>query len=146
MSNRNLLYLTGLGLIGMVILFAVNLQALFSGHPIQEKYLKYNQVRGIAARYNQTLYTLNFQQQNELIDIFNQSFETEKIKEGVRQTPNIDKIVIYQFEGKPDLIITPLTYVEDDLVFSVPQWNPNGYLLDVSEGRLRKLLSQTFDP
>jgi hypothetical protein len=146
MSNRNILYLTGLGLLGIVILFAINIGAILSGHPVQEKYLRYNQVRGIAVRHNQTLYTLNFQQQNELITLFNESFEAATIKEGVRQTPTIDKIIVYQFNNKPDLIITPITYVDNDLIFSVPEWNPNGYLLDMSEGRLKKLLSQTYDP
>ena len=145
MSNRYLIYLTMLGLLSILVLFGININAISSGKPPQGKYLKYNQVRGIAVRHNQTLYTLNFQQQNALIDLLNESFKVASIKEGPRQNPNVDRIVVYQFDNKPDLIITPITYIEDDLIFSVPEWNENGYLLDISEGRLKKLLSETYD-
>ncbi len=146
MDNRTLFSLTALVLIGMVILLALNMTSILTGEPENQTYLKYKQVRGIAINHNGLLYTLNFQQQNEVVEILNQAVRVMGIKPGKRQRPKISQIVIYQFNQQPDLLLTPIAYVDDNLVFSIPEWNPNGYLMEVSEGRLRQLLSQTYDP
>lgn len=146
MSNRLLISMTLLVLLGMAILLGLNLTAIFSGNRPSNAYLDPNKVRGIAVRHNQLLYTLNFSQQNEVINFINRSNPIAEIIPGKRQNPNVDKIIIYQFGGAEDLIITPIAYVNNNLIYSTPQWNPNGYLMDVSEGKLQKLLSQTYDP
>lgn len=146
MNNRTLVFMTVLVLTGMGVLLGLNLASLMKGKPISQVYLQNNDVRGMAIRHNQLLYTLNFNQQNELIQMINQSDKIINIPEGNRQKPDVESIIVYQFGGAKDLEITPLTYVNNNLVFSVPQWNPEGYLMDVSEGNLKRLLSQTYDP
>ncbi len=146
MSNRTLVYLTALVILAMLILLGINMGSILTGQPEDQTYLRYNDVRGMAVSHNQLLYTLNFKQQNTIIDILNKAVRTDEIKPGNRQNPNIDKLIIYLFDNKPDLVLNPIAYVDQDLIFSVPQWGENGFLMELSEGRLKQLLSQTYDP
>lgn len=145
MDNRTLFILTGCVLLGMILLLAINLTNILTGEPPNQAYLKYNDVRGMAVSRNQLLYTLNFQQQNSIIEILNKAIPIDEIKSGQRQPPNIQEMVVYQFQGAPDITLTPIAYVDQNLVFSAPQWQHNGYLMELSEGDLQKLLSQTYD-
>lgn len=145
MSNRTLLYLSFVVIAGMAILLALNISYFFTGKPIDQTYLKYNDVRGIAVSHQQKLYTLNFEQQNSAIEMLNRSVPVVDIKPGQRQKPDIEKIIVYQFENQPDIIITPVAIVNGNLVFSVPQWVQDGYLMDLSDGDFQKLLAQTYD-
>ncbi len=146
MNNRTLVYSTSLVILGMLILLGLNMTAIMSGKPENEKFLRYNHVRGMAVNHNQVLYTLNFTQQNKVIDILNRSVRVVGVKPGKREKPAIDQIIVYQFDGKPDLIINPVAYVDKNLVFSAPEWEPEGYLMELSEGDLLTLLSKTYDP
>jgi hypothetical protein len=146
MTNKTLVYLTFLVLIGIGILFALNMTSLLTGQPDNQNYLQYNKVRGIAVSHNKLLYTLNFKQQKDVIDILNRAVRVVGVKPGKRQKPNIDKIIIYQFKEKSDVTITPIAYVNKNLVFSAPGWDEETYLMEISDGRLFQLLSQTFDP
>ena len=146
MSNRTLVYLTTLVILAMAILLGVNMQSILTGQPENQTYLRYNDVRGMAVNHNQLLYTLNFKQQNTVIDILNEAIRINEIKPGNRQPPNIEQLIIYQFDNKPDIVITPIAYVDQNLVFSAPLWGEDGFLMELSEGRLKELLSQTYDP
>lgn len=146
MSNRLLAYLTGMVILGMVILLSLNMTTLLSGQPRTQTYLRYNDVRGIAVKHNNLLYTLNFNQQNKVVDIINRAVRVLGVKPGKRQPPAIESLIVYQFDGKPDLVINPIAYVDNNLVFSVAQWESEGYLMEVSEGALQTLLSQAYDP
>jgi hypothetical protein len=110
-----------------------------------EKYLSQNNVRGIAVEHKGKLFTLNFQQQNDFITYINQAF---KAGNAISPQPStaINKIVIYQFENKPDIDITVYGYIDNDLIFSTPAWFSNELLRDKSQGALKTLLSQTYDP
>lgn len=146
MTNRTLIYLTGLVFLGMIILFALNMTSILTGTPENQTYLKYNNVRGIAVSYHHLLYTLNFKQQNKVIDILNRAVHVIGLKPGKRQKPTIDNIVIYQFDDQPNLDIIPVAYIDNNLVFSVPQWDSKNYFMEISNGDLQRLLSQTYDP
>jgi hypothetical protein len=100
----------------------------------------------MAIAHNQLLYTLNFKQQNTVIDILNKAIHIIDIRPGQRQPPNIEKIVIYRFNNQPDLVINPIAYVNQNLVFSIPEWEQEGYFMELSNGALKQLLSQTYDP
>ena len=146
MSNRTIFILTFAVLAGMGILLAMNVLSFLGGHPAGQTYLKYNDVRGIAVGHSGLLYTLNFQQQNDVIELINRSAPITEIKAGKRQQPNIEKIVVYLFGNQPPLTITPIAYVNENLVFSVPAWSHDGYFMDLSDGDFHKLLAQTYDP
>ncbi len=144
MSNRIFFYLIMMTLMGIGILFFFNLTPLLGRHEGPETYLKYNEIRGIAVQHHQLLYTLNFAQQNQLIDLLNHSVKITDFT-GDIQKPDIEKIIIYRFRGAEDLVINPISYVDENLVYFIPEWNPNGYLMDISGGQLQTLLSQTYD-
>lgn len=146
MSNRLLLFMTALVLVGMATLLALNLNSIFTGIPgLSTSYLDHNDVKGMAVEHNKMLYTLNFTQQNDIIDILNRSVKLSEIEPGPRQRPTIEHLTIYRF-GADNLVLTPIAYVNNNLIYSLPQWNANGFLMETSNGRLQKLLSQTYDP
>ena len=147
MSNRTLMWLTALVVLGMGVLLTLNLTRILMGHSdIPQVYLKFNEVRGMAVKHNGKLYTLNFNQQKNLINMINRMVPVIGIEEGQRTKPDIEEIVVYQFGNQEDITITPVTYVDNDLIVSMTKWNPRGYLLDVSDGELRNLLNSTHDP
>lgn len=66
------------------------------------------------------------------------------MKSGGEAKPDISKIVVYSF-GKPDIVLTPMGYYDEDMIFSAPQLTPTDYLMDLSRGQMKQLLSQTYD-
>lgn len=146
MTNRTLIYLTALVILAMTLLISLNMSSILTSESKNQTYLRYNDVRGMAIAHNQLLYTLNFKQQNTVIDILNKAIHIIDIRPGQRQPPNIEKIVIYRFNNQPDLVINPIAYVNQNLVFSIPEWEQEGYFMELSNGALKQLLSQTYDP
>ena len=61
-------------------------------------------------------------------------------------SPEISKIIIYQFEDEPEIIITPVAYINQNLVYSAPYCNPGHYLMEINDGLVAKLLAQTYGP
>lgn len=146
---------------GFVIILAMNAANFFGVIP--SRYLSPNDVRGVAVEHNNKLYTLNFDQQNELVDRLNRSIPVgkklvEKRKINVDHPPEVQKIIIYRFNAS-DLELIPVAYVskstsimQDDsqnkisLVYSVPEWNENGLLEESTGDELAKLLYSTYGP
>jgi len=145
MSNRKLIILTSLFFVGMFALFSINMTSILTGQSPKQTYLKYNNVSGMAVVHNKLNYTLSFKQQNRVIDILNEALIVGELA-GNRKPPNFEKLVIYQLDHEPSIELVPIGYLEDNsMVFSAPTWAPNGYLMDISQGDLQKLISQTYD-
>lgn len=152
--------MTAVVLGGFTIIMAMNFAALLGIVP--SKYISPNDVRGMAVEHNNMLYTLNFEQQNALVDIFNRAIPVSKEIVDARKTnsanlPEVKKIIIYRFNA-PDVEITPVAYVAKtssaiktetaghlNIVFSVPLWNPNGYLEEATSDEMQKVLLTTYD-
>ncbi len=146
MDNRTLYLLTALVLIAMAVLLGLNLTQILQGTPATQNYLNPNEVRGVAVVHDNKNYTLNFQQQVDLIDKLNRSVKISDIPtEGTKQKPDFDKIVIYQFNNKPDISVTPVTYIDSNLIFKQPEWNKEGYLMDTSAGLLQQTITNSYD-
>lgn len=145
MNNTVVMWMTGLVVLCILILLFLNAMPMIWS-PNSEKYLKYNDVRGVAVEHKKKLYTLNFEQQNELIGFLNRSIPVgNAIVADKSPKLEVTKIVIYRF-GLADLIIVPIEYNNHHLLFSCFEWNPKGLMKDVSAGGLENLLAQTFDP
>lgn len=130
---------------------------------IPSRYISHNDVRGIAVEHDNKLYTLSFDQQNQLVDIFNRSIPVgqelvEQRKIEIANPPEIQKIIVYRFNAS-DLEIIPVSYVSKSsslldksgstkfsLVYSVPEWNTNGLMEEATSDELSKLLSSTYGP
>lgn len=154
MSNRTIMYLTIVVVIGMGILLALNTATSLglSGG----RYISSNDVRGMAIDTRGKLWTLNYDQQREVLDILNAAQPLQPSYPGSKGPDFIthadfNKLIIYRFEDKPDLIITPIGYVSDNnpnaenLEFNVPSWNPNGSLRETSNGKLKSILESLYD-
>ena len=156
------LYLTFAVLAGFAVILLMNAATMLGVVP--SRYISQNDVRGIAVEHDQRLYTLNFSQQKELVEILNRLIPVGKeLAESRKVTPShptkITKIIIYRFNA-PDLILSPVSYVSKttsvipnheadnkfSLVFSVPEWNANGLLEESTSDELNKLLSTTYSP
>lgn len=159
MGNRLTLMMTVAVLAGFAVILILNAAALFGFIP--PRYISPNDVRGIAVEHDHTLYTLNFQQQNALIDAFNRSMPVEhavadarKLK--VKNSSGIQKIIIYRFNA-PDIEIRPVGYVsktsdvvggqanERSILFSAPLWNSNGLIEEAAPDDIEALLLTTYD-
>lgn len=154
------LIMTAAVLAGFTIIMIMNFAALLGIVP--SRYISPNDVRGMAIEHNSLLYTLNFEQQNTLVDIFNRAIPVGKEIVQSRQTnypamPEVKKIIIYRFNA-PDIVITPVAFVSKsnsplktdstehlNLVFSVPEWNPNGLLEEATSDEMQKVLLTTYD-
>lgn len=145
MSNRILFWMTGVFVLCILILLFLNVAPHMWITPA-EKYLKFNDVRGMAVEHKNKLFTLNFEQQNEVIGYLNKSIPVANtIVTDKKPKLEISKIVVYRFD-LPDLTIVPIEYVSHNLIFSSPDWNQDGLMKDVSVGGLQNVLSQTYDP
>ncbi|MBA3238650.1 MAG: hypothetical protein H0T62_09945 [Parachlamydiaceae bacterium] len=93
MNMRFFLYLF---LSGSVLAFLIAFIALlptFKPHP-KENVLSYNDVRGMAVESDGILYTLNFEQQNQVITALNKGEGFPEMQMGA---PTVDKLIIYRF-------------------------------------------------
>ena len=85
-QNKNVLIMTFVVLVAMGILLAFNLQQVIS-KPQQAKYLGLNEVRGMAIEHKGLLYTLNFEQQNTVIENLNIAIPIGKTAIGSSESP-----------------------------------------------------------
>lgn len=160
MNKRFTLIMTSAVLLGSAVLILMNVAALLGLVPA--RYISHNDVKGIAIEYNHILYTLNFEQQNALVDIFNRAVPVAKElveKRKAALTPEIEKIVIYRFH-EPNIEIRPVAYVlkstsavqasDSDfarlnMVFSAPQWNTNGLLEEATSDEMHRIFQNAYD-
>lgn len=146
MSNRTVTILVVLFIISMGVLFLVNIMEIFAVKA-EEKYIRFNDIRGSAVYYANKPYVLNFEQQTESVRYLNEAIPVEKVEVNTNLPPlPISRIVIYRYGKQLDVEIIPVMYHHDELVFSAPFWEKDYYLKENSRGKLKKLLSQTYDP
>lgn len=144
MRSNTLAYLTAAVAACMVILLLVNTLTTVQG-PVLEKFILPNDVRGMAVVHRGKEYTLNFSQQNTLLGYLNQALPQEAGKQTKKTALDFDKIIIYTFRP-PNIEVRPIAYINDELLFTAPEWNSDSPLLDTSRGQLKSLLPTTYDP
>lgn len=89
------LYLFLSGSVLALLIASIALVPMFKPHP-KENILSYHDVRGMAVESNGLLYTLNFEQQNQIIAALNNGESFPKM-----YVPTADKLIIYRF-SQPD--------------------------------------------
>lgn len=142
------------------VILLMNMAALVGIVP--SRFISPNDVRGIAVEHNGLLYTLNFEQQNRLVDIFNRAIplskeSTETRKAQMEEHSEVKKIIVYRFNA-PDVEIIPVGKVAKtqtiaqtkenahfSMVFSAPLWNDKGYIEESVGDELQEFLSTTYD-
>ncbi len=137
-------FMAGIVVVAIFILLAINAAQFLT--PTKEGRLSLNEIRGMAIEHNRTLYTLNLAQQMEVAAILNEAIPTTfKHSSGEDSPKNIQTLYIYRFDHSPTLEIIPLGYVNNQLVFTVPAWNPEGEWIETSNGKLKEILSHSYD-
>jgi len=144
MNLRPLLYLAITSVILAGLLAGLALFPTLLHEPTQP-FLQYNDVNGMSVEHGNLLFTLNFEQQNDVIKFVNTAISIEKPVLSNSNTPlPYRKIVVYRFDA-PNIEISPLGFENDNLVFTASVWNQNKPLMERSGGQLKKLLEQTYD-
>lgn len=144
MSSRALTYLLAAAFVAMGLLFFNHMVGLITPAST-DQYLSPYDVRGMAVVHEGKTYTLNFDQQNRCVAIFNRAIPVGRIGDPQLQKPGFDKLVIYRFQA-PDLELIPESLKEGALVFKVVEWNPSGYIAELSGGDLLHLLTSAYGP
>lgn len=131
---------------GILVILGMNMFSAFDFSPT--KYISPNDVRGSAIQYNQKLYTLNFEQQNNLLGIFNSSTVIPEASIANGMKPEFDKIILYRFNA-PDVSITPIQFLKKGdqhvFIYSAPTWNASGWLQATGPENFQNFFSQTYD-
>jgi len=157
-NTRLTIIMTIAVLAGFAVILLMNAASLIGIAP--SKYIAPNDVKGMAVEHNGLLYTLNFSQQNRLVDVFNRATsvtpnDATARKLHVSHPPEITKIVIYRFNA-PDIEVTPVAYTIKkgtppqqqkafNFVFSAPQWDAKNYFEEATPNELDTILSSTYD-
>lgn len=143
MSNQNLWAMTIALLAGIGLLFVMNMTPVLDSLNFEKNRLELNDVQAISIEKDGKQHVLNLQQQVELVKYLNLAVPVEK-KTYENQTDQIDfeRIVISRLKNQPEVVITPVGYIRNNLLFSAPSWNPKGYMRDLSDGGLKKIITQ----
>jgi len=149
MSKNTIYALVALVIIAILTLFGLN---FFSSYEPQapdstktnskELRINKNQVKGIAVEKEGKIYNLNMKQQTEALTFLDRAEPVDK-KDYPNKDPKIgfNRIIVYRF-NLPDIMITPITYENKNLVFEVPLLSANSYMMEVSGGEFTNLIQK----
>lgn len=144
MNPRTLTYLMVLAFFAMMVLLVGNAVNLFQA-PRLDAHISPYDVRGMAIFYKTTPYTLNFAQENECVSALNRSIPIGTLRKNQNENLPFEKLVIYRFK-QPDIELTLADFSDRSLIFQVKDWNPGGYIVEVSGGDMWSTLSKAFGP
>lgn len=144
MSNQTTGLLVALLILAVGALFFLQYSGTSWETP-REKYLMPNDVKGMAVEHEGKLFTLSFQQQQQAVNILNRSVKigSKLPGNGKPMQFGYDRLIIYMFKGK-DIEIQPVTLVNQQLIFRVDAWNPEGLMRETGPGELQPLLMESY--
>ena len=99
----------------------------------------------MAIEYNNKLYTLNFEQQTQVIQILNHvELSSERLVNGSHEKKSFDynRLIIYLFE-EPNIEVIPIRQDKEHVIFEIKE--QNGSTKEIKNSQLHALLSQTFE-
>lgn len=91
------------------------------------------------------IYNLNMKQQAEALAFLDRAEPVDK-KDYPNKDPKIgfNRIIVYRF-NLPDIIITPITHENKNLVFEIPQLSTNSYMMEFSGGEFTNLIQKVIE-
>lgn len=129
-----------LGVLAVAALFIVNFSSYLPIPGIAKSFSK-DEVRGMAVEHDRSLFTLNFEQQNQAIDFLNQA-SVAKEQSPAKSAIPIQKIIIYPFGNQQPIEIATIAFDNaDNLLFRYK----DKVMQDTSKGKFKQLLSETYD-
>lgn len=145
MQNNKLTVLIFLGVVGVIALLF--LQITPTNNPTTTPQLStIGDLKGSAIFHKNTPYTLNFDQQQILIEYLNRAAKVKKSDFTIEtSTFPYERIVLYRFEGG-NIELIPVMLKEKNIVFNIPKISEDSYFLEMSGGQLANVLNGAFDP
>lgn len=110
-----------------------------------EPFISHNGTRGIAVEERGNLWTLGFEQQNAFIDALNSGEEVPKSVLPDSSLFPFTRVIVYQFNNKPDLVFYPANLEGETILFQAPKLLKDGYIREGSKGQLLQMLNQSYD-
>ena len=108
-----------------------------------EKRINPNWIRGSAATIGEKPYTLNLDQQMELISILN---ESELFTQASSLTPvSWPKLILYRFSGQPDVTVTVVGLSGGKAIFKADPVGSDQLLAEKNAGSMKKLIDSSRD-
>lgn len=148
MGNRTLYAMLGVVIAAMLLLFAINYTSkqasveVWKGEPLLDK----TQVKGMSLERDGKNFTLNIKQQTEALDYLSGLIPLEKGEVQVKtQDFGFSKLIIYRFNGA-DITLIPVAMKGSNIVFDIPRASTNSYMIETSNGKLAKVLSEAAKP
>ena len=145
MSNRLTFWLAGIVLGAMLLLFFIDyleLPTASSSH----SFISLTDVDGVGIIHKGVEYTLNFEEQNTLIDSLNRAVHIERPRSIVSTSElPFSGIKIYPFKG--DAIELKLVGISSDqeCIFKLTNAGKTTYLKETTVGQLLNMLKNTYD-
>ncbi len=131
-------------LVSVLILFGIaNFYLWFQENKPKDWFLDEGAVRGSGVVHKEQIYTLNFDQQNALLEILNESKRVKDKTVKSSESSGIDNLVIYLFHPSEPVVLTPINAAYS--LFSVSTFKPNRYLAIGNSEKLQALLNTTYD-
>ncbi|CRX39437.1 hypothetical protein [Estrella lausannensis] len=108
-----------------------------------EKRINPNWIRGSSATIGEKPYTLNLDQQMELISIVNESELFSQT--GSLTAVSWPKLLLYRFSGQPDVTVTVVGVNEGKAIFKAEPVGKDQLLAEKSAGSMKKLIDSSRD-
>lgn len=143
MKNSFLIALIIAVVAGIALLFVMQFSSYFdTGH----QRFTYSDIRGAAVYYKDKPYTLNFDQEAELLEAVNRTVPivSASFEFPGKSTLPLSKIAIYLFNGNT-IELFPRYDAGEEIIFEAPALAQGTFLKDTSGGSLRTMLLGTFD-
>lgn len=142
MDSRTLTYLLILA-VAAIALFLMNRSTSVFTPAQDDKFISPYDVRGMAIVHAGKPFTLNFNQQNACVDGLNRALPITRLRPQSAINLPFEKLVIYRFD-QPDINLPLADLADGTLVFQAQDWNPGGYLTEITVGDMWKMLSQAY--
>lgn len=157
MSKNTIYALVALVILAILILFGLNFYSSMdpkapapttssaANSNSKELRINKNQVKGMAVEKEGKIYNLNMKQQAEALAFLDRAEPVDK-KDYPNKDPKIgfNRIIVYRF-NLPDIIITPITHENKNLVFEIPQLSTNSYMMEFSGGEFTNLIQKVIE-
>jgi hypothetical protein len=135
-----------LAIAGISFIFLINFLDLTNREVLgRQSFLAPQEVRGMDLFHKGKPYTLNFEQQNSVIEMLNRALPIVRIEPSELSPTTLEKLTIYRF-NEDTISLIPLGLIDDNIIFKSTGDFTGNFLRDISLGRLKTLLDSSYDP
>lgn len=149
--NTNNIKLLSLALAAVLVLFGVNFISTLKNGAVDKEMASFGnlgldpkEVKGMSIEKAGKTYTLNQSQQNKALSFINTMVPVDKKDYVKRGVFDFSRIVVYRID-KTSVMLTPVAFSDQDIVFDVPSLNTSSYFLAKSGGELNSLIQKATE-